>query len=196
MKWNWGIFKSTVSAILAFSLGIGMVGSRGFAISDEEKADVIKRAEQYLKDNGVRFSKENSSVEKNAKDNEANLVDPDEVDKFLEENKNYFPDKEIFSLRKEILKLTRKEFLQLKSLSFRSPAIMCLISFFLGWTGLDRFLLKDIPLGVLKLLGMTFFGGVGFAIGAYIFSWIDVFLTWGNTKEYNLKMVLEAIAKV
>ncbi len=139
---NWRIFKSAVSFILAFSIGIGMGGPKVFAINEEEKMDIIKQAEQYLKDNGVRFSKENNSVEKIAneptkqldcnakKDNKDDLVDPAEVDKFLEENQKYFPDEEIFKLRKELLKLTRKEFLQVKSLNFKSPRGMFFVSFF------------------------------------------------------------------
>ena len=208
---NWGIFKSAVSFILAFSIGIGMGGPKVFAISEEEKVDIIKQAEQYLKDNGVRFSKENNSVEKIAneptkqldcnakKGNKDDLVDPAEVDKFLEENQKYFPDEEIFKLRKELLMLTKKEFLRIKSLSFRGPGIMCLISLLLGLWGVDRFLLKDIPLGVLKLMNWISVSGgskleiVHFAF--FIFYLVDIFLTRGNTKEYNLKMILEAISK-
>lgn len=186
MKLNKGIFKSTVSFILAFSLGIGMGGSKGFAISDEEKADAIRQTEQYLKDNGLRFSKEDSIAKNNAKNNEDDLVDPDEVDKFLEENQKYFPDKEIFSLRKELLKLTRKEFLRVKSLNFKSPLGMFFVSFFLGGLGVDRFLLGDIELGLLKLFTA---GGCG------IWNIIDWFLVKGNTRKYNLKMVLEDIGK-
>ncbi len=198
MKLNKGIFKSTVSLILAVSLSIGMGGSKGFAISDEEKADIIKQAEQYLKDNGLRFSKEDSIAKKNAKNNEDDLVDPDEVDKFLEENQKYFPDKEIFSLRKELLKLTRKEFLRVKSLNFKSPLGMFFVSFFLGEFGVDRFLLEDVPVGILKLGSFITLclGGFGlFTFVMSIFHIVDWFLVKGNTREYNLKMVLEDMGR-
>lgn len=196
MKLNKGIFKSTVSFILAFSLGIGMGGSKGFAISDEEKADAIRQTEQYLKDNGVRFSKESTEKDANepsnqldcntAKGKEVKLVDPDEVDKFLEENKNYFPDKEIFKLRKELSKLTRKEFLRVKTLNFKSPLGMFFVSFFLGYLGVDRLLLDDVVLGLVKFLTV---GGFG------IWTIIDWFLIKGKTREYNLKMALRDIGE-
>ncbi len=76
---------------------------------------------------------------------------------------------------------------------------MCLISLLLGLWGVDRFLLKDIPLGVLKLMNWISVSGgskleiVHFAF--FIFYLVDIFLTRGNTKEYNLKMILEAISK-
>lgn len=202
MKLKWGIFKSAVSFILALSLGIGMVGSRGFAISDEEKADVIKQAEQYLKDKNslekILNELSKQSANNAEKDDEAELVDPDEVDKFLEKNKNYFPDKEIFKLRKELSKLTRKEFLRVKSLNFKSPLIMLFVSIFLGTFGLDRFLLEDAPVGTLKLGSFITFclGRFGlFTFAMSIFDIVDWFLVKGNTREYNLKMVLEAIGE-
>jgi TM2 domain-containing membrane protein YozV len=64
----------------------------------------------------------------------------------------------------------------------RDRILMLVVSFFLGALGIDRFLLGDIGLGLLKLLT----GGV---LG--IFWFIDLFLIMGRTDEYNRRKARE-----
>jgi TM2 domain-containing membrane protein YozV len=58
----------------------------------------------------------------------------------------------------------------------KDRTIMLVISIFLGHFGIDRFLLGDIGLGLLKLFTFGVFG---------IFTLIDWFLIMGRTDDYN-----------
>jgi len=58
----------------------------------------------------------------------------------------------------------------------RDRILMLVVSFFLGALGVDRFLLGDIGLGVLKLLTGGLFG---------VLWLIDLFLIMGRTDRYN-----------
>jgi TM2 domain-containing membrane protein YozV len=58
----------------------------------------------------------------------------------------------------------------------KDRVMIFLVSFFLGALGIDRFLLGDIGLGLLKLLTAGVLG---------IFWFIDLFLIMGRTDDYN-----------
>jgi TM2 domain-containing membrane protein YozV len=58
----------------------------------------------------------------------------------------------------------------------KDRVMIFLVSFFLGALGIDRFLLGDVGLGLLKLLTAGVLG---------IFWFIDLFLIMGRTDDYN-----------
>jgi TM2 domain-containing membrane protein YozV len=64
----------------------------------------------------------------------------------------------------------------------RDRVILLLVSFFLGTLGVDRFLLGDIALGIVKLLTFGLFG---------IFWLVDLFLIMGRTDDYNRRKATE-----
>lgn len=64
----------------------------------------------------------------------------------------------------------------------RDRVLLLVISIFLGGLGIDRFLVGDIGLGVLKLLT----GGV-----CGIFWIVDLFLIMGRTDDYNRQKAYE-----
>lgn len=61
---------------------------------------------------------------------------------------------------------------------------MLLVSIFLGQLGIDRFMLGDIGLGVLKLITA---GGCG------IWWLVDLFSVQDRTREYNYKKFIEIL---
>lgn len=63
-------------------------------------------------------------------------------------------------------------------LQFKSPTIMLIISIFLGCYGVDRFMLGDTGLGVVKLLTC---GGCG------IWAIIDWFGVSDKTRQFNFQ---------
>ena len=67
------------------------------------------------------------------------------------------------------------------TVELKDPVVILIISIFLGGLGIDRFMIGDIGLGVLKLLTFGVFG---------IFTIIDWFLISGRTKEKNFNQVM------
>ena len=66
----------------------------------------------------------------------------------------------------------------------KSGGVMTLIAWLGGSLGIDRFMLGDTTLGIVKLLTC---GGCG------IWSLIDIFTASGRTRKYNAQKILEQI---
>ena len=79
-------------------------------------------------------------------------------------------------LAKRLPKEDRASFLMACDQEAKDPTTILVISFFLGGVGIDRFVLGQTVLGLLKLFT---FGGCG------IWWFIDLFLVMGATKEIN-----------
>mgnify|MGYP002623185782 CR=1 FL=1 len=67
----------------------------------------------------------------------------------------------------------------------KSPTTVLLVSIFLGSLGIDRFILGQKFMGVLKLVT---------AGGCLIWTIIDWFTSGDRTRKYNTKMLLEQLA--
>lgn len=106
------------------------------------------------------------------------------VDMFLTVHNKDFPEVNLPAIRERLLQMDENKFNQVNMLQFKSPTTMLIISLFLGSLGVDRFMLGDTGLGVLKLLTC---GGGG------IWTIIDWFLISDKTRQANfqkLQMVL------
>ena len=77
-------------------------------------------------------------------------MEADKVDKFLLANESKFPDYEIPIHR--LLDLPPEKEAILAKNHFKSPICMLSVSCFLGYFGLDRFLIGDWGKGIIKLL--------------------------------------------
>jgi TM2 domain-containing membrane protein YozV len=75
-------------------------------------------------------------------------------------------------------KIDESKWVIVQSLDFKDPTIMLIISIFLGCVGIDRILLGQAGLGVLKLITL---GGCG------IWTIIDWFTVYDATKNWNFK---------
>ncbi|MDL2225956.1 TM2 domain-containing protein [Eubacteriales bacterium OttesenSCG-928-M02] len=103
------------------------------------------------------------------------------VDLFLTTNAKYFPEDRILYLREKLTTMPEDRFLVLSAISFRDPTMMLILSIFFGELGVDRFLLGDVGMGILKLLT----GGV-----CGILWLIDIFGITKKTKEYNFQKIM------
>ena len=103
-------------------------------------------------------------------------MEADKVDKFLLANESKFPDYEIPIHR--LLDLPPEKEAILAKNHFKSPICMLSVSCFLGYFGLDRFLIGDWGKGIIKLLTG---GGLG------IWYIIDWFLIVRTTKRKNME---------
>ena len=73
------------------------------------------------------------------------------VDRFLVLNQNDLPDDKIPMLRENMLHCSLRKLSEIQSLTCRRVDNMPFISFMLGWSGIDRMLLGELGIGLLKL---------------------------------------------
>lgn len=99
---------------------------------------------------------------------------------WLDNNMYLFPKNSRKYLQEAIEKLTNEQFMQVSNLKFKKPITMFFISLFFGVFGVDRFMLGDIKLGIIKL--MTF--------GGLLVLWIiDLFTINNRTKIFNYNKI-------
>ena len=88
------------------------------------------------------------------------------------------------NLKEDYLNFHKNQFNAIQGIQLKDPMIMLLLSLFLGSWGIDRFLLKEIGLGIIKLLTA---GGCG------IWTIVDWFLVMNRTREFNYKLVSNSL---
>ena len=109
------------------------------------------------------------------------LVDRHKVDMFLMTNQKYFPAEKVVYIKDKLYKMDESKFSLVSTLEFKDPTVMLLVSLFLGSLGIDRFMLKETGMGVLKLL-------TGGCCG--IMTIIDWFSIQQKTKELNFQSLM------
>lgn len=110
-------------------------------------------------------------------------MDIQKVDMYIMQNQKFFPTERIPQIRDMLIQLPEDKFVFLSSAEMKDPTIHLIISLLLGGWGIDRFLIGDIGMGVLKLLT----GG-----GCGILAIIDWFSIQNKTKEYNFTSFMNA----
>ena len=115
---------------------------------------------------------------------QSNIINPDFVQQYIIENAKFFPEDSINELKARLSKLSQNQFNAIQGIQLKDPMIMLLLSLFLGSSGIDRFLLKEIGLGIIKLLTA---GGCG------IWTIVDWFLVMNRTREFNYKLVFDSL---
>ena len=116
---------------------------------------------------------------------QSDRINPDFVQQYIMANAKFFPEGSINELKARLSKLSQNQFNAIQGIQLKDPMIMLLLSLFLGSSGIDRFLLKEIGLGIIKLLTA---GGCG------IWTIVDWFLVMNKTREFNQKLVLDSIS--
>ena len=106
------------------------------------------------------------------------------IDNFIMTNTKYLPADKIMYLKEKLSSLSPEKEALLHSFEFKDPIVMLLISIFLGGFGVDRFMLEDTGLGILKLLTL---GGCG------IWSLVDLCIITNKTKEYNYNKLMQIL---
>lgn len=103
-------------------------------------------------------------------------MDSNRVDMFVATMSNKFPSSNLMTVRERLEKLDDSKMVVIQSIDYKDPTTMLLISLFLGTFGVDRFMLGDTGMGVLKLLTAGLCG---------ILTIIDWFKVQSKTKEWN-----------
>jgi TM2 domain-containing membrane protein YozV len=98
------------------------------------------------------------------------------VDMFMGTMGRYFSISKIGMMRNRLAKLDDSRLPLIQSLPYKDPTMLLVVSLFAGTFGIDRFMLGQIGLGIIKLITM---GGFG------IWTVIDWCLIMSATKEVN-----------
>lgn len=109
------------------------------------------------------------------------FVDRQKVDMFIMTNQKYFPAEKIMYLKEKLYGLDENKFALLSTIELKDPTTLLLVSLFLGGWGVDRFMLKDTGMGVLKLL-------TGGCCG--ILTLMDWFSIQNKTKNMNFNNIM------
>lgn len=108
-------------------------------------------------------------------------MDSQKVEMYLMTNAKFFPEEKMLMIREKLEALDDNKFFMVSSLELKDPTTNLLLSIFLGSWGVDRFMLGDTGMGILKLLT----GGL-----CGILTIIDWFKIQKMTKEYNFNKVM------
>lgn len=111
-------------------------------------------------------------------------VNPNLVQNYLMANAKNLPEVSIEEIRAKLSSLSQDEFNRVQVIPLKDTLVIFLLSLFLGYYGVDRFMLGQVGLGILKLLT----GG-----GCGIWWLIDLFLIMGETKKTNYEKIMSAM---
>ena len=100
----------------------------------------------------------------------------EQVNLFLAIRGKYFEPEHLPYIREQLLATDESKVQALNYLGFQDPTLLLIVSIIGGALGLDRFLLGDTTMGVLKLIT----GG-----GCGIWAIVDLFLIMGLTRKKN-----------
>lgn len=109
------------------------------------------------------------------------IMDQNKVDMYLMTNQKYFPAEKIMYLKEKLAAMDENKFTMVSTVELKDPTTILLVSIFLGGLGIDRFMLGDTGMGILKLL-------TGGCCG--ILTIIDWFTVSKKTKELNFNNIM------
>ena len=109
-----------------------------------------------------------------------------QINMLLMNSARYFPEASIPAIRQTLEGLSPDKASQVLAMEYKDPTIALCLSLicFFGVSGIDRFYIGDIGLGVGKLIT----GG-----GCGIWALIDLFLIMGATKEKNYQKFIQNV---
>lgn len=111
-------------------------------------------------------------------------MDQQKVDMYIMTNQKYFPAEKIMLIKERLLALDELRFQMVSMIELKDPTTLLLISIFIGGLGIDRFMIGDTGMGILKLL-------TGGCCG--VLTIIDWFTISKKTKELNFNNVMAQI---
>ena len=100
---------------------------------------------------------------------------------FVKTNQKYLPAEKIVFIKEKMKNIDEERFALVSAVEFKDPTTILLVSIFLGSLGIDRFMLGDTGLGILKLLT----GGL-----CGIMTIIDWFTVSKKAKEVNFNKLM------
>ena len=100
----------------------------------------------------------------------------DKIDMYVMTNQKYLPAEKIVFIKQKLMEADESKFQLASAVEFKDPTTILLVSIFLGSLGIDRFMLGETGMGVVKLLTLGCCG---------ILTIIDWFSVQKKSKELN-----------
>ena len=108
-------------------------------------------------------------------------MEQNKVDMYIMTNQKYFPAEKIMYIKEKLAAMDESKFSMISTIEMKDPTTILLVSIFLGGLGIDRFMLGDTGMGILKLLTCGVCG---------ILTIIDWFTVSKKTKELNFNNLM------
>lgn len=108
-------------------------------------------------------------------------MEQQKIDMYIMTNQKYFPEEKIVFLKEKLRTMDEEKFSLVSAVELKDPTVLLLVSLFLGVLGIDRFMLGDTGMGILKLL-------TGGCCG--ILAIIDWFTISKKAKEVNFNKLM------
>lgn len=105
----------------------------------------------------------------------------DKVDMYIMTNQKYLPAEKIVFIKQKLLEADEDKFNLVSAVEMKDPTTILLVSIFLGSLGIDRFMLGETGMGILKLLTLGLCG---------ILTIIDWFSVQKKARELNYNQIM------
>lgn len=111
-------------------------------------------------------------------------MDQQKIDMYIMTNQKYFPEEKIVYLKDKLRTIDEEKFSLASTVELKDPTTILLVSIFLGTLGIDRFMIGDTGMGILKLLTAGCCG---------ILTIVDWFSIQKKTKDLNFNKLMALI---
>ena len=108
----------------------------------------------------------------------------DQIDMYIMTYQKYFAADKIVFIKQKMQEVDDEKFSLISALEYKDPMTILLVSIFVGSLGIDRFMLGDTGMGILKLLTMGLCGVLT------IVDWFTVQKKAKDVNFQNLMMIL------
>lgn len=105
----------------------------------------------------------------------------DKVDTYIMTNQKYLPAEKVVFLKQKLLETDETKFSLVSAVEMKDPTTLLLVSLFLGTLGIDRFMLGETGMGILKLLTVGLCG---------VLTIIDWFTIQKKTRDLNFNNLM------
>lgn len=112
-------------------------------------------------------------------------MDSNKVDMFFMSNAKFFAPEAIPGLKLQVEKLSDDKFILLQSAGLKDPTTILIVAILAGGLAIDRFMLGQVGLGILKIITL---GGLG------IWQIVDMFTAQSRAREFNMQQIQKTIA--
>ena len=108
------------------------------------------------------------------------MLEQNKIDMYIMTNQKYFPEDKILYLKDKLRTMDDENFSLISTIVLKDPTTILLISIFLGSLGIDRFMVGDTGMGIIKLLTLGCCG---------ILTIVDWFTISKKAKDINFNKV-------